>query len=129
MDQDMTQAARDRLDRLAYIMDEAFAVPGTNIRIGADAVLNLIPGAGTIAAQGIACYLVYEAWQLGAPKPLLGRMVLNVGVDFAISAVPVLGWVGDIFFRANRRNVTLLRDHLDAGPGGPIIEGQARVVA
>ena len=125
----MTQAALDRLDRLAFIMDEAFTVPGTNVRVGADAVLNLIPGAGTILSQAIACYLVVEAWRLGVPKPVLGRMVLNVGIDFGISAVPGLGWIGDIFYRANSRNMALLRDYLGQGPGGQIIDGEARVVA
>jgi hypothetical protein len=77
-------------------------------------LLNLVPGAGLIVAKGLAAWLVWEAWRLGAPKPLIAKMVANVGVDLAISAVPVAGWIGDVFFRANLRNMALLRGHLAA---------------
>jgi hypothetical protein len=105
--------ARARLDAVARLMDDAFALPGTNIRFGADALLNVIPGAGTLLATGVSAYLVWEAHQLGAPKSLMARMAANVGIDAAISVVPVVGWFGDVFFRANARNVKLLRTHLD----------------
>lgn len=105
--------ARARLDTVARLMDSAFVVPGTTIRFGADALLNIVPGAGTLLATGVSAYLIWEAHQLGAPRSLMGKMALNVGVDAAISMVPVAGWVGDVFFRANLRNVKLLQDHLD----------------
>ncbi|MEN3953510.1 DUF4112 domain-containing protein [Iodidimonas sp. SYSU 1G8] len=106
-------AARVRLDAIARFFDSAFTLPGTNIRFGADALLNLFPGAGTLLSSGVSAYLVWEARRLGAPKILIGRMLANVGVDTVISAVPLVGWVGDVFFRANLRNMKLLRDHLD----------------
>lgn len=106
-------SARARLDAVARLMDNAFVVPGTNIRVGADALLNVVPGAGTLLATGVSAYLVWEARQLGAPRSLMGKMALNVGVDAAISMVPLVGWVGDVFFRANVRNVKLLQGHLD----------------
>jgi hypothetical protein len=106
-------AARVRLDAIARFFDSAFTVPGTNIRFGADALLNLFPGVGTLLSSGVSAYLVWEARRLGAPKVLIGRMLANVGVDTVISAVPLVGWVGDVFFRANLRNMKLLREHLD----------------
>lgn len=106
-------AARARLDVIARVFDSAFSVPGTDIRFGADSLLNLIPGAGTLLASGVSAYLVWEARRLGAPKLLIGRMLANVGIDTVISAVPVVGWVGDVFFKANLRNMKLLREHLD----------------
>ena len=104
---------RVRLDTLARFLDSAVRVPGTNIRFGADALLNLIPGIGTLTSKGMSAYLIWEARRLGVPTGTLLRMVGNVGVDFAISAVPVIGWVGDVFYRSNLRNMALLRDHLD----------------
>ena len=106
-------ASRARLEAVARLMDNAFTVPGTNIGFGADALLNIVPGAGTLLATGISAYLVWEAHQLGAPKSMMGRMAANVGIDALISMVPVVGWVGDVFFRANTRNVKLLQNHLD----------------
>jgi hypothetical protein len=107
-------AARARLDAIARFMDSALVIPGTNIRFGADALLNVFPVAGDVLATGVSVYLILEAQRLGAPKSLLARMAANVGVDALISIVPVVGWVGDVFFRANLRNMKLLRGHLDA---------------
>jgi hypothetical protein len=107
--------ARARLDALARLLDSAVRVPGTNVRVGADAFLNLIPGVGTLTAKGLSAYLIWEARRLGVPAATLLRMIGNVGVDFVISAVPVVGWVGDAFYRANQRNMALLRAHLDRG--------------
>ncbi len=104
---------RARLDTLAQFLDSAIRVPGTNIRFGADALLNLIPGIGTLTSKGMSAYLIWEAHRLGVPTSTLLRMVGNVGVDFVISAVPLLGWVGDVFYRSNLRNMNLLRRHLD----------------
>jgi hypothetical protein len=106
-------AARARLETIATLLDTAVRVPGTNVRFGADAVLNLIPGLGTVAAQALSAWIIIEARRLGVPPGVLLRMVLNLGVDTVVSSVPVLGWVADLFFRANRRNVDLLRRHLD----------------
>ena len=88
-------------------------VPGTNVRFGADALLNLVPGVGPLAAKSLSAYLVWEARRLGVPPATLGRMLGNVGLDFVLGVVPVVGWLGDVFFRANERNLALLRAHLD----------------
>jgi Domain of unknown function (DUF4112) len=104
---------RARLDLLARFLDSAIRVPGTNVRFGADALLNLIPGVGTLTSKGMSAYLIWEARRLGVPTGTLLRMIGNVGVDFVISAIPVVGWIGDVFYRSNLRNMVLLRDHLD----------------
>lgn len=102
-----------RLDAIARFLDGALRVPGTPIRFGADALLNLAPGVGTVASTGLSAYLIWEARKMGVPLSVLLRMVGNVALDAAISAVPVAGWLGDVFFRANLRNVALLREHLE----------------
>ncbi|MGY6251384.1 DUF4112 domain-containing protein [Bosea thiooxidans] len=102
-----------RLDALARLLDSAVRVPGTNVRVGADALLNLMPGIGTLVAKGLASYLILEARRHGVPTGTLLRMAGNVAVDFAISAVPIVGWFGDAFYRANQRNIALLRAYLE----------------
>jgi len=106
-----------RLERLAYILDSALVIPGTSIRFGADALGTLVPGIGLIATKGLSAWLILEAARSGAPRRLIGRMLANLGVDAAISAVPILGWAANIFVRANNRNVALLRDWLTATAG------------
>jgi hypothetical protein len=115
---------RIRLDTLARFLDSAVRVPGTNIRFGADALMNLIPGVGMLTSKGMSAYLIWEARRLGVPSGTLLRMVGNIGVDFVISAVPLVGWIGDVFYRSNLRNMALLRDHLDrVRPGPNIFQG------
>jgi hypothetical protein len=108
-----TKGARVRLEAIARVLDSRWRVPGTGIRFGADAVLNLIPGLGLVAAKGVSAYLIWEARRLGAPTGTLLRMIGTIGLDALISAIPVAGWVGDVFYRANLRNMALLREHLD----------------
>lgn len=105
--------ARRRLEALARLLDNAVRVPGTEIRVGLDAALNLLPGIGTLVAKGMAGYLIWEARRLGVPAGTILRMIGNVGIDLVISAIPVIGWLGDVFYRANNKNIALLRQHLD----------------
>jgi hypothetical protein len=105
------RAALDRLDRLATVFDTAFLVPGTNVRFGVESLLRLVPGIGDVAASALSFYLLYEASRLGVPRLLLMRMAANVLLEGTVGAVPVAGDAFDVFFRANRRNVALLRAH------------------
>ena len=105
------RAALDRLDMLATLFDTAFLVPGTNIRFGVESMLRLVPGIGDAAASALSFYLLYEAYRLDVPRLLLARMAANVMLEGAVGFVPVAGDAFDVFFRANRRNVALLRAH------------------
>jgi hypothetical protein len=79
-------------------------------------MLRLVPGIGDAVASLLSCYLLYEASRLGVPRLVLARMAVNVALEGLIGAVPVAGDAFDVFFRANRRNVALLRAHF-AGTG------------
>jgi hypothetical protein len=103
-----------RLDRLARVFDTAFVVPGTKIRFGVEAVMRLVPGIGDAAASALSCYLLYEAHRLGVPRQIFARMLLNVVIEGTAGTVPFLGDAFDVAFRANRRNVALLRDHFES---------------
>ncbi len=102
-----------RIDWIANFMDTAFFLPGTNIRFGADAIIGLVPGIGDLMTTAISSWIVYEAHRIGAPKHVIARMVGNVALDGVVGAVPLLGDVFDVAFRANRRNLELLRKHLE----------------
>ena len=107
------EASLARIDALARLFDTAFIVPGTNVRFGIEALLRLVPGIGDAAASGLSCYLLYEAYRLGVPSRIFLRMLLNVTVEGVVGVVPVAGDAFDVAFRANRRNVRLLRDYFD----------------
>ncbi len=91
--------------------DTAFILPGTNVRFGVESLLRLVPGIGDAVASLLSCYLLYEARRLGVPRLLFARMLANVVLEGTVGAVPVAGDAFDVFFRANRRNVALLRRH------------------
>jgi hypothetical protein len=127
-----TEQSLARLDLIARLMDGAFLLPGTNIRIGLDALIGLVPVAGDLISGIISSYLIWEARQLGAPRWLIARMMANTAIDTIFGVVPVLGDAFDVLFRANLKNMALLRKHLarkgmlGAGAGrGPVIEGEA----
>jgi hypothetical protein len=105
------QARLQRIDLLSQLFDTAFAVPGTNIRFGVEAGLRLIPVVGDVAASALSAYLLYEAYQLGVPRSVMARLIANVAVEGAVGAVPILGDMFDVAFRANRRNARILREH------------------
>ena len=105
-----------RLDALAKLLDVAFVVPGTNFRYGIDGLIGLIPVVGDIITTAISLWIVREARALGAPWYLTARMLANVAVDGAVGLVPVAGDAFDVMFRANVRNVRMLRRWLDRQP-------------
>jgi hypothetical protein len=110
---DSRRAALERLEWLAVLLDSALLIPGTNIRFGADAVIGLLPGIGDAITSAVSAYIVFEARRLGVPRHLLMRMIANVAIDGLVGAIPVAGDFFDVMFRANRRNVQLLRRHLE----------------
>ncbi|SRR5881394_637770 len=97
-----------RARALARALDSAVGVPGTPIRIGLDAVLGLIPGAGDIAGGVLSGYIVLTAVRAGAPSPVIWRMLANIGVDTLVGSVPVIGDVFDVAYKSNIKNVELL---------------------
>jgi hypothetical protein len=101
-----------RLESVANLLDTAFVIPGTGIRFGFDSLLGLVPGIGDAITTAAALWIVYEAHQLGARPHVLARMIANLAVDGVIGAVPIAGDLFDVAWRANRKNVRILREHL-----------------
>ncbi len=108
---------RRRTERLATLLDSAVGIPGTRWRVGLDALIGLIPGAGDIVGLLLGAWFLMEGARAGAPSPVLARMAGNIALDALVGVVPVLGDIFDIAFKANRRNARLLGEHLDKVEG------------
>lgn len=125
------QALR-RLEALAKLMDTAFVVPGTDLRFGLDGVIGLVPGIGDVVSGVISSYLIWEARRLGVSKWILGRMMANTLIDTTIGAIPLAGDFFDVMFKANIKNMSLLRRHLETRsafrPPPTVIDGDFRRV-
>lgn len=107
------RAALARIDMLSKLFDTAFTLPGSNVRFGVEALMRLVPGIGDAAASGLSCYLLYEAHRLEVPQQVFARLVANVAIEGIVGAVPVFGDLFDVGFRANRRNVAILKEHFE----------------
>jgi len=102
----------ERLRTMSRLLDNAFTVPGTKYRFGLDALIGLVPGLGDAVSAVFSGYLILQASRLGAPKPVVTRMVANVAVDTIVGWIPLLGDLFDAGWKSNVRNMKLLEEHL-----------------
>jgi hypothetical protein len=108
-------SAISNIEALAKLMDSQFTIPGTHIRFGLDAIIGLVPGAGDFATFLISGYMVMILAKNGASGFVLARMTFNILIDALIGSIPILGDLFDVAFRANQRNVKLMREHYIEG--------------
>jgi len=102
---------------LARLLDDLIRIPGTNIGIGLDPIIGLIPGVGDMIGGLMSSYILMVAAQEGVPASVLTRMLGNIALDSLVGVVPVLGDLFDVGMKSNRRNVDLLERYL-ASPAG-----------
>jgi len=107
----------ESLDLLSHILDDWFRIPGTSIRFGIDGIVGFIPGVGDAIGGIASCIIIFAAWVRGVSYVTLARMLANWGIEVMLGAVPVLGNLFDIGWKANRRNYALLTGGL-ADPQG-----------
>ncbi|WP_227816210.1 DUF4112 domain-containing protein [Nitrogeniibacter aestuarii] len=107
-----------KLDRLAWWMDAAFKVPGTKWRVGLDGLIGLIPGIGDLIAGGASAWIVAHAVRLGLPWHVVIRMAGNVALESLVGTIPVIGDLFDMGYKANQRNVAIMREAIEAGAIG-----------
>lgn len=107
--------AEARIHRVTHILDDLVPIPGTGQRIGVDPVVGLVPVVGDVVGALAGGWVILEAARFGIPRIALARMVVNLLVDLALGAIPVLGIVLDVVSRSNTANLELFRRHaLDA---------------
>lgn len=96
---------------MARVLDDLVAVPGTGRRVGIEPIVGLIPFAGDLVTAVVGAWVVLEASRFRLPRVVVARMVVNVLVDLAVGAVPILGDLLDFGIKANSRNLELFRRH------------------
>jgi Domain of unknown function (DUF4112) len=99
------------IERIARIMDSAVRIPIIG-PVGLDAALGLFPVAGDTVSAGVSIVLIARSLKYGIPQDIIARMLANVLLDLLLGALPIAGDLADMWFRANERNVRLLRDFL-----------------
>jgi hypothetical protein len=118
-------SVRRRVEAMERLLDRAFAVPGTNMRVGLDGIVGLVPVVGDFITAAMGAWLVWEARNLGMSKFQLVRMAGNIGMDALIGAVPLVGDLFDFAFKSNTRNLRIMKRYLDKHhPETMTIEGE-----
>ncbi|WP_036247361.1 DUF4112 domain-containing protein [Methylobacter sp. BBA5.1] len=100
-----------KLERMAWLLDNSFRIPGTSIRMGLDSLIGLIPGIGDTTGGILSSYIIWQAARMGVPRVVLMRMGVNVVFETLLGAVPLVGDIFDIAFKANQKNVQLLSNY------------------
>ena len=97
----------DRLNRLAWLLDNSIRVPGTSYHIGLDPLIGLVPGIGDAVGALLSMVIVSEAARLRLPASIIVRMGFNIALEVLIGSIPVIGDVFDMTWKANVRNSRL----------------------
>lgn len=95
---------------LAWLLDNEFKIFG--FRFGLDPILGLIPGVGDLITTSLSIYVIWVARKLKVPEKDIVRMWKNVIFDFVIGFVPFFGDIADFAFRANQKNLEIIKPYL-----------------
>ncbi|AEF40768.1 DUF4112 domain-containing protein [Hoyosella subflava] len=109
---ELVEQRKKQIRRFANMMDSRFRIPGTKQTFGVDPILGLVPGGGDAVAMVISAGIVIQAVRFGARGSTLALMLFNVAIDAIFGAIPILGTVFDVWYKANNRNVALLDRHV-----------------
>ena len=115
-----------RVRAVADFLDNSLKIPGVGFPIGWDSVIGLVPGVGDAVTGTLAVWIILQAHQLGVPKRTLVRMLGNAGIDIAGGTIPGLGDAFDVIFKANRKNLRLIEQHLAEPPGAKLRKSRDR---
>ena len=108
--QERSVKVEESLERLSWVMDDLIKIPGLNWRVGLDALVGLIPGFGDAASSLVSFYILAAAVRYRVPKITLLRMGMNLGIDYLVGSLPLVGDLFDAWWKSNQRNVTLLSE-------------------
>lgn len=103
------------IEGISRMLDSRFRFPGTNFRFGLDPILGLIPVVGDVSTFFVSALLILHASTHGASSKVMTKMWINVLIDLGVGAIPILGSLFDFVFKANDKNLKLLKEHYQTG--------------
>ncbi|MCR9199913.1 MAG: DUF4112 domain-containing protein [Planctomycetaceae bacterium] len=102
-----------RINRLAHWLDSSIRLPIGGRTVGWDSIIGLLPGVGDLITGSLSLWIINEARRLGVRRTVLARMLVNTGIDVCLGSIPLLGDVFDATYKANTRNLKLLRRSIE----------------
>ncbi len=100
-----------QIELLSEWLDTKFKIPVINYKVGLDPIIGLFPVLGDLLTFVVSVFLSTKMIKNGASGQLIFKLMGNVLVDFVVGSIPVLGSIFDFSFRANERNVELIKEH------------------
>jgi hypothetical protein len=110
----------EALRSLQRLLDDAFRVPGTNLRFGWDPLIGLIPWVGDVLTAIFSSAVILQAHHMRVARVVQLRMLMNVAIDVIVGVIPVVGDLADFAWKSNAKNFALLERHAaSAHPATP----------
>lgn len=106
-------SVRQRVEAMEQLLEGLFTIPGTQMRVGLDTIVGLVPVVGDVVTAAMGAWIVWEGRNLGMSKFQLARMAGHIGVDTLIGAVPLVGDLFDLAYKSNTKNLRIIKKHLD----------------
>jgi Domain of unknown function (DUF4112) len=110
------------IDKMSTLLDNQFTIPFTNVKFGIDFLIGLIPTVGDWLSFGISSIIVLAIVRRGVGVSMLFRMMGNITLDATVGSIPILGDLFDLRFKANRRNVAMLKQYYVENPNPPSVK-------
>lgn len=99
-----------RLKLLSERLDDSIKIPGTNQKIGIDAIVGIIPILGDFIGVIFSTYIMYSGIKMGVSSKIVKKMAANIAIEFIIGSIPIIGDIFDALWKANKRNVELIEE-------------------
>lgn len=116
------------IDKISTLLDNQFTIPFTNVKFGVDFLIGLIPTVGDWLSFGISSIIVLAIVRRGVGVGMLFKMMGNITLDATVGSIPILGDIFDLRFKANRRNVAMLKQYYVENPNPPSVKRSFLIV-
>lgn len=113
MDEEIIELNEEKLLRLKLLserLDNSIKIPGTNQKIGIDAIVGIIPILGDFIGVIFSTYILYSGIKMGVSSKIVKKMAANIAIEFIIGSIPIIGDIFDALWKANKRNVELIEE-------------------
>ena len=113
MDEEIIERNEEKLLRLKLLserLDDLIKIPGTNQKIGIDAIVGVIPILGDFIGVIFSTYIMYSGIKMGVSSKIVIKMATNIAIEFIIGSLPIIGDIFDVLWKANKRNVELIEE-------------------